>query len=321
MQQGTSWLQAAAQATADAAPMIAEVVPTVPGRELHLDGDMLAYWAGGNDDTSVATSRSIALNKIEAMRYQAGAERVIVHLTARTSHKANRFIIATQKVYQGQRKSGRKPKNWEYLRDLMESASLPHRVKLWATREADDGFAYVAREVGPRAVIGTKDKDMRMITGCWHMSWDDMRMVWVPPNTFAQMSNDLLYGHKWFWQQMLQGDTADNIPGLPRYNNKPVGEATAKSILSNCNDNSEAYWRVSVAYELHYADDWKHRFLEQALLLWLRQGRDAHVSDVFAIIPQSIFADPMMLIEQRIKDAYAEAAAIQGGTSPRTDAG
>ena len=30
------------------------VPPVVPGRVLHIDADMLAYWSGGSEDTSIA---------------------------------------------------------------------------------------------------------------------------------------------------------------------------------------------------------------------------------------------------------------------------
>lgn len=302
------------QATAQAATMTAQTVPVVEGRTLHIDGDMLAYWAGGNEDTDVATSRRILSTKIEGMQYAAGADKVVVHLTARTSTKGDRFIIATQKPYQGHRKSGRKPRNWEYLREWMEGGiNFPFRTKLWRNREADDGFAYVARLQGASAVIATKDKDMRMITGCWHMDWDDMGLVFVPHGTFALEHNGKLYGHKWFWQQMLQGDTADNIPGLPRYKMKPVGEATAKSMIASCESNAEAYQRVADAYELFYQDEWRERMLEQALLLWLRNDETAHVSNVLDVgLPIEVFATPLDDVVTRIKEAYAQAAAIQG---------
>lgn len=313
------WLKAATAAVAADAPMVAQTVPVVPNRRLHLDGDMLAYWAGGNNETSPAVSRQIALGKIDAMQYAAGAESTVVHLTARSSHKGQRFIIATVKPYQGQRKSGRKPRNWEFLRTLMEGGeSFPHRTKLWATREADDGFALVA---GPDAVLATKDKDMRMITNCWHMLWDSMEMVWVPPDTFALEANGLLYGHKWFWQQMLQGDTADNIPGLPEYYGKQCGEMTAVRALADTACNADAYDVVATAYEVHYADEWKARMLEQALLLWLRPGQAAHISDVLQMLPADVFSDELAAVEQRIKEVYAEADAIQGAAVQSADAG
>lgn len=304
------WMQKAAQA---AEPMKAQTVPVVPGRRLHIDGDMLAYWAGGNEDTDVATSRRILATKVEGMKYAAGAESVIVHLTARTSTKANRFLIATVKPYQGQRKGGRRPKNWEYLREWMEAGdTFPFRTKLWANREADDGFAYIGRTEGPQAVIATKDKDMRMITGCWHQNWDDMSLLYLPPDTFELVHAEKLYGHKWFWQQMLQGDTADNIPGLPKYGGKPVGEATAERLLKDVQSNEDALEVVCGAYDLHYADGWRDAMLEQALLLWLRDDQHAHPSNVLRMLPAAVFSKPLTRVIERIEEAYAQAAAIQG---------
>lgn len=42
---------------ASAEPLLPAQVPVVPGRAVHVDGDMLCYVAGGGEDMSVATSR------------------------------------------------------------------------------------------------------------------------------------------------------------------------------------------------------------------------------------------------------------------------
>lgn len=316
---------AAAQAAADnphmnAAPAI------VPGRRIHIDGDMIAYWAGGNDETTVDVSRQVAANKIEAMRMQAGAESVVLHLTAASSSKGDRYLIATVKPYQGQRSSSRKPKNWGYLRDWMENyKGDAFKVKLWGTREADDGLALMT-VLEQEPVISTKDKDMRMLTGCWHMDWDTMAMHFVPVGTFDVVVNEKQYGHKWFWLQTLHGDTADHIPGLPFYidpNDKPkqCGEKTAAKLLEGVIDNGMAFSVVRTLYEGYYGNEWAARLLEQALLLWLRTDKHAVLDNVFTILPRhSALMDAMDKINLRIKETYAEAHRLSGQSPTRTDA-
>lgn len=314
-----AWMVDVANTAADSTPQVAVPVPVVPGRVLHIDGDMIAYWAGGKEDTDVSVSRAVALNKITAMAHHSGAERTVLHLTAESSSKGDRFLISTVKPYQGQRKSGRKPQNWAYLRTWMENYQGPlMRVKLWGTREADDGMAWMAHHSLGTSVTSTKDKDMRMLPG-WHMDWDTMAMYYVPPGAFDVVHNGKQYGHKWFWLQMLQGDTADNIPGLPRLGNKLCGEATAEKYLLPCESNAEAYEYVSDGYELHYADDWQDMMLEQALLLWLRTDKGATFEDVYEVLPPSHFDAAMQRVKARVKEKYAEAHKLTGVSPMRKD--
>ena len=57
-------------------------VPIVKGRRVHIDADMLAYQCGGNDETDVATSRRILKSKIDLFKDAAGAESILLHMTA-----------------------------------------------------------------------------------------------------------------------------------------------------------------------------------------------------------------------------------------------
>lgn len=319
----SDWMSQAADDAAARAPIVTEAPPVVPGRVISVDGDMICYWAGGNEDTSVAVSRLTAMRKIKSMQEMSGSERVVVHTTADSSTKGDRRIIATVKPYQGQRDVGRKPRNWRYLRDLLTDYSGPEfRPKVWATREADDGIAYLAyvdkTPIGevPNHVIATRDKDMRMLPG-WHLDWDTLEMVPVPVGCFEQWNADRtkLFGHKWFWMQMLHGDTADNIPGLPRLEGKPVGPKRAEKILAPCLGNDAAYVHVSLAYQLEYGDEWLDRFVEQGLLLWMRRDPAASIGDLFLFLRSfgSLAGDDHQLamafdrVHQRIKEAYAEA--------------
>jgi len=323
---GASWMQAAANAAAEHEPCVSVAPEIVPGRVLHIDGDMIAYWAGGNDDTTIETSRNVAANKIDTMREYAGAERVIVHLTAASSTKGDRFLISTVKPYQGQRKSGRKPKNWAYLREWLETYAGPaFRVKNWATREADDGLSFFAYYEGAECVMSTKDKDMRMLPGL-HLDWDTMALTFVPRGAYSVVAGGLQYGHKWFWLQMLHGDTADNIPGLPHYvdedgKKKLCGPKTAENFLKDTENNGEAFAIVRNLYESFYADDWADRLLEQALLLWLRNDRDADMGNVFHVLPPHPKLEAALVaVRKRVKEKYDEAHRLTGQSPARQDA-
>lgn len=293
-----SWLDAAVAAAAAAAPQHeAEARPiTVAGRTLLVDGDYLAYYAAGNDDTSPGRARQNALEKIEAFRVLSGSDRVVVHLTDAASNKGWRYVAATVKPYQGQRNAGRKPKNWRSLRDWMETYSgAAFKVKVWTDREADDGLAYHSAVLGPKlAVIATADKDMRMFPGI-HIDWKTYDLAVIDAGEFRQVgANGKLYGHCWFWQQLLQGDTADNIPGLPKFRApngklKAIGEKTAELMLSQVEDNAGAFRVVSELYYSFYGEDehydWADALAEQAVLLWMREDKKASIFDWLRVVP------------------------------------
>lgn len=258
-------------------------VPVVPGRRVHIDADMLAYQCGGNEDTDVATSRRILKSKIDLFKDAAGAEGVLLHMTASGSTKGHRALIAYTKPYQGQRK-GHRPKNWQYLRDYM-AEGLAGPIKQWFDREADDGFGFISMNC-PLDVIATRDKDMRMLPG-WHLNWDTYELVKVEPDQFALEAGGKLYGHKWFWTQMLWGDAADNIPGLPKHPDFPrgVGEVAASKLLAFADDDDSAAMAVAQAYKAHYGAEWAERFCEQASLLWIRRTSQAPINEWMAYLP------------------------------------
>ena len=110
-----------------------------------------------------------------------------------------------------------------------------------------------------------------------HLDWVTNRVHKVDVvNGVVQDSvfNDKQYGHKWFWLQMLHGDTADNIPGLPKYIDgngkaKPIGEVTAGKYLALFPD-AECLG-VEKLYQGYYGERWLVEMLEQACLLWMRR--------------------------------------------------
>lgn len=274
---------AAAKAAA-AEPMTTTTLPAVPGRVLFSDGDALAYTCAGNDECIPAQARANLLNTLAAAKRASGAEVGRMLVTARHSHKGYRYAVATVKPYQGQRDGGRRPKNWEYLRRIIEQEP-PVPSDNTASAEADDLFGKYSKLLGwNNVVIHTQDKDMRMVPGL-HLTWDTMRLIEVPPETWALVFNDKVYGRKWFWLQMLMGDAADYVPGLPRYvkpNGKEglCGEATATKLLEECQSNEHAFMVVGGLYKGYYGDEWDTQLLEQAVLLWMRNDEKSRVFNV-----------------------------------------
>lgn len=283
-------------AAAAAQPVKVELPDPVAGRELHIDGDYAAYFCSGNDETAPGIARRTTIERFEGMARRCGATKIIVHLTAGASHKGLRYFVSTIKPYQGQRSGGRKPKNWEYLRNFLETYDGERFVvKTWHNREADDGMAlcaYHGATTGKEVVIATRDKDMRMLPGI-HMDWMSQRIDAVVPMHCYSLEGEvtgLPYGYKWLLLQLLQGDTADNIPGLERVvidgKTKQCGEKTAEGLLAHVDGidipDSEKLlvgWNVvEDAYASYYKDDWPDRMAEQLCLLYLRHDFDADVA-------------------------------------------
>ncbi len=269
--------------------MLQSVTQVTPGRHLLVDGDALCYVCAGSDDTAPAQARINLFQRIERATAASGAEAVRILVTARDSHKGHRYAVAVAKPYQGQRKSGRRPKNWEFLRKLLEDNTTlgPKHWPIEATSvaEADDLFSQYAHRLGwDNVVIHTQDKDMRMIPGL-HLTWDDFHLFAIEPTEWAKVRDDKVYGRKWFWLQMLHGDTADNVPGLPKWTRPDgkqalCGEVTAGKLLAETTSEADALVIVRPQYRLWYGpEDGDTAMLEQGILLWMRR----HAGNVFDV--------------------------------------
>lgn len=264
---------AAVAAGASSAPVMR---PVVPGSVLLIDGDGLNYACAGNDGTSQSRARGRLAERIKGLMQASGAEQVQIHLTYPGSNKRMRYAIATRKPYQGQRKS-HKPKNWEYLRGVLQD--MPEAIS-WGDREADDGMHMASDKWPGKVFIASEDKDLRMIPGT-HIDMTTYEHTVVRSVDFDVVgANGKQYGSKWFYLQLLMGDSVDWIPGLERWvndNGKAVkcGEKTALKLLQFCPNEVTALGVVASAYRDYYEDGWEDRLVEQAALLWLSRFEDA----------------------------------------------
>lgn len=247
-----------------------------PGVDLLLvDGDGLAYYCAGADGTEPEKAYSWVTEMVDTFATMTGAKDTRILLTAESSPKGGRYAVATVKPYQGQRKTSRRPDNWAVLRRYLE-AGRAGQVHVSTHAEADDLFAYHANQ-DYTVAIASQDKDMRMVPGL-HVLWDRTRLFYVPAGE-SPVHLGKQYGHRWFWEQMLQGDTADNIPGLPLLYGKKCGEVGARKFLAPLYDDAsvqidrDAHVMAAVhkAYMALYGEEGNDRFVEQACLLWMRR--------------------------------------------------
>jgi hypothetical protein len=297
----------------------------VPGRVALIDGDVMAYACAGNDETPAGVARANMVDRVQRIMWNTGSSKALVLCTVGGSTKGDRYAIATARPYQGHRKSGSKPQNWEMLRAALPSLgdTIPGcRVEMSATQEADDLFAFYAG-VHNDVVICTPDKDMRVLPGL-HLSWTDcMSTVRVLPGTWETVHDDKVYGRKWFWLQMLHGDSADNIPGCPSVKVKgvlkPCGPVAASRHLVGIEDDRQAMLQVFDAYRDSYVDDAPAQFLEQAMLLWLQTSQqDGFLTVLDSGAPLETFLDDVegahearQTISRRVNEARTLNAQIK----------
>jgi hypothetical protein len=189
---------------------------------LLIDGDALCYFCAGGDATD---PEQAYLNIVERIRTAIAAtapSAVYILVTGSGSHKGHRYAVARLKPYQGSRTDKARPKNWQHLRNNIGNfanrpiAGVNVAVVNTIEEEADDLFARFSHAHEGRVWIFCQDKDMRMVPG-YHLDWINYTTVYVGPDTWYVHAHDKVFGRAWFWSQMMHGDTADNIAGLPFY--------------------------------------------------------------------------------------------------------
>lgn len=294
----------------------------VNGRVAQIDADFLAYQASferKDDPKTLEEMQHNARVMVENIRLLAGAETVHLHLTPGTSDKGDRFNIAVLKPYQANREDKAKPR---YLHVMRNWFAKTYPGTLHQTCEADDGMAaaqYACIRAGRRneSIIVSKDKDLGMVHGL-HMDWDtgeiedvEFGYIWLDDSGSSTKLRGK--GEKFFWAQMLMGDGADNISGLPflhphlvaryapptslvkagSYENygkalakikpKKVGPVLAYAILEDATSAKECFARVKECYQtlddfVHWQTGekvtWQTAFKTEAQLLWMRVVTD-----------------------------------------------
>lgn len=226
---------------------------TTPGRVLHVDGDFLAYQVSADDEKSLDSMMHNHDVALETLRLLAGAEHVVSHLTASHGNKGNRFELAIQKEYQSNRKGKAKPRHLHTIKSWMEMkrGAINHEHQ-----EADDGLCqanWTALQEGTPelSVLVSKDKDLQMCQG-WHLDWDTGELAFVDGYGFVDLDRSMSSpkivgkGNAYFWAQMLTGDGADSIQGLPKLPGsvlnavKPTKAITAALETLQCDKATQA---------------------------------------------------------------------------------
>lgn len=160
---------------------------------------------------------------------------------------------------------GEKPYYLQFIRDYMVEE---HGAKYTYGYEADDALGIFQTK---NSVASHIDKDIDMIPG-WHYHHLD-RMFYYCPQGLGTLElkrkknkSPKLKGKsvKFFYAQMLMGDTVDNIPGI-----KGFGPVATYELLDRHKTEYECYKEIEKQYRIYYGKDWKNVLLEVADLLWI----------------------------------------------------
>ena len=215
-----------------------------------IDGDIIAYRAAfsteqmGSQDTRNKVDDLIEFILDSTVLFPEIGLDYSVYLTGKGNFRDD---IAKSYPYKGNRKSVQKPRHLQTARDHMESK---YQAIISKGEEADDLIAKEAARLDYKACVASIDKDMLQLP-CWH--FNIVRGDYLEVTPFG--------GIKFFYTQILTGDTADNIVGLFR-----VGPVKAKKILEDAETEEDLWDCVVKAY-----DGNQDRVIENARLLWLRR--------------------------------------------------
>lgn len=248
------------------------------GKILLLDGDFGLYKAAATTKTLPTAVRRLHSWILEEM-FLTGCAKCEVFFTDSYSPKCLRHLYPTVKPYQAQRKGKARPPLLDPLKaavQAMDYREHPEGIVVdWAfTEEADDRMIARSHELLDNCIVSSGDKDLRLTPapyweeaqGAVHCIPDRFGSVWWTGEGSTPLKG---HGTKFFWAQMLMGDTADNVQGISKLDGKLCGAVAARNFLENYNTESSCADAVVAAYARN-----KQNVLAEAECLWLRRSED-----------------------------------------------
>ena len=226
-----------------------------------LDGDIILYsvaFAAADDPVEFALKST--RSACEQVMYDLNAERIHIYLTGKGNYRQ-----AVADDYKANRKDTERPAHYAAIKEYMID-------KLGAIlidgEEADDALGYHAVQEGHG--IATLDKDLDGVPG-YHYNWKKRSLYLVSPED----------ADRFFYTQLLTGDSTDNIPGLfKRTGVKAM--AKVKEPLEYMDTPEEMYAHVKQVYMDAVATkrmpsdeaDVDYWLDTQGKLLWIRRERN-----------------------------------------------
>lgn len=243
-----------------------------PGSVMIYDGDSACYAIAATVKTIPTAVRHFQMDVLSKM-FLTKCERAEVHLTSADSLKAGRMNVRAVRPYQGNRTGKARPRLLEAVRQAVADPNNildEYTVETHYNLEADDACIMSAYRLGDRGVIVSHDKDLRMTP---YPYWEASRGEVMPGAGFGEIWDAYTpggtmklegQGRKFFWAQMLMGDTADNVRGLKKYKRALVGPAKALELIKDINDENDVANFVIDAYR-----DIDQNPIPEGWLMWL----------------------------------------------------
>lgn len=150
-----------------------------------------------------------------------------------------------------------------YIQDLRMWAVEEYSAHYCQGYEADDAIRTWATRLGEgNYIVCSVDKDLNLIPG-HHFdpkTQDPEKRFWYMDPVKSAM---------FFWEQMLTGDSIDNIPGI-----RGIGPKKAEQILAGCETEQECKEAVVQQYDLKYGEEGYDQLLfnGQLLHIWRWKG-------------------------------------------------
>ena len=269
-----------------------------------IDTDCVAYWAAaGCDDMPVQAALNKVQDRMISICDQIQTDEIRCYLTGPTNFRND---IATYQMYKGNRydKDGNRIKPQpKWLQECRGYIFGNYSTIMCDGQEADDALAIAQIKCnateGWHSIISSIDKDLLIVPGLHHnMTSGFIQEV----STFGSLEIDAKNkvrgtGLMFFYAQLLMGDSADWIPGLPRVTPEMkeefddikrlggCGEKAAYGVLHECTTEKELYENVLVCYRSYWdGSHWYRHWAtgakitptpeamleEQGRLLWMR---------------------------------------------------
>jgi hypothetical protein len=169
-------------------------------------------------------------------------DRVMNYIIFRSGANGHRTYLTGDKSFRKELSKEYKANRDPSHKPIHHKAISRYLINYWNARyareglEADDELGIHQNE---NTIIVSTDKDLDTIPG-WHYNWVHDRKYYVS----HEMAN------RNFWTQMLVGDTADNVKGIPK-----VGPVTARKILEGIHNSEHMEERVKSIYNTHSMGD------------------------------------------------------------------
>ena len=227
-----------------------------------VDGDIIVYsvaYAAKDDPVEYALKST--RSAVEQIMFDVGADSIGLFLTGKGNY---RIGLDPDYPYKGNRKSER-PAHFQAIKDYMVHTL---GAVVFENEEADDALGYYAVQDGYG--IATIDKDLDGVPGV-HYNWKRKEIYYVAPED----------ADRFFYKQLLTGDSTDNIPGLYKRTGVKAMRKTFE-VLEAMDDPKEMYAHVRQVYlDAVYdqgmssdVNDVERWLLTQARSLWIRRERD-----------------------------------------------